>query len=188
MKPSAGNRQHTIKIVSRLTGRRAGNLFMSRQLWCSGSVLVAVNRALGGDLTRDQAIRLAAGLGDGLGSGCICGGLNGAALCLGLFLGSGRLSPGGDQKVLEAARKLHDQFKKVHGSACCRVLLKKDPGEREAQYRACAQRTAMAAGLCTEQILMQRPKIISTVDWDYLNCEDSAMGARIKIVADHLRH
>jgi len=101
----------SIYEISRSIGQRAGNLFLTRQLWCSGAVLVVLNRVLNGDLTQDQAIRLAAGMGEGMGNaGCICGGLNGGALALGLFLGNGRLSPGGDQVVMKATRWLRPNF------------------------------------------------------------------------------
>lgn len=189
MKASAGSKEQTILSISRQIGRRAGNLFLTKQLWCSGAVLVALNRALDGDLTQDQAIRLAAGLGEGMGGGgCVCGGLSGAALALGLFLGNGRLSPGGDQKVLKATRLLHDQFKHAQGSVCCRVLLKKNAGGQKAHYHACAQRTGKAAELCAELILNRRPELISKVDWEYLNQKDGVASARVKIVADNLRN
>ena len=162
-------------------------MFLTRQLWCSGAVLVVLNRILDGDLTQDLAIRLAAGMGEGMGNaGCICGGLNGGALALGLFLGNGRLSPGGDQVVMKATRWLHDQFKDSHGSACCRILMKKDRDGSKAQFRACADRTARAAELTAIMILQRRPELLESVDWDYLNQEDGMVGARIKIIADKL--
>ena len=168
-------------------GQRAGNLFMTRQLWCSGATLVVLNQALGGDLTEELAIRLAAGLGDGMGgSGCLCGAVSGGALALGLFLGTGRLSPGGDQRVLRATHRLHDRFKTVFGSTCCRVLKKKSmPGCRN-QNEECAGRTAKAAELTAELILEQRPACIHQIDWKYLNQRDSMIGGRIKIIANQL--
>ncbi len=177
-----------IEGIGQLIGRRAENLFLTRQLWCSGAVLVVLNCVLEGDLTQDQAIRLTAGLGDGMGgAGCICGGLNGAALALGLFLGNGRLSPGGDRKVVKATRWLHDQFKLAHGSTCCRILLKKDTGGSKTQYRECGRRTAKAAELGALRILRERPEMIRRVQWDCINQKESMLGARIKIVTDHLR-
>ena len=169
-------------------GERAANLFSTRQLWCSGAVLVVLNQALGGDLSQETAIRLAAGLGDGMGgSGCLCGGLNGGALALGLFLGSGRLAPGGDRKVLEATHYLHDQFKAAFGSTCCRVLTRRDaePGA-ESHSRACTLRTAKAAELTAALILDQRPDLLDDIDWPYLNHKDGPIGARMKIVANRL--
>ncbi len=188
MKPSNLAYRPTIEEIGLSVGRRAENVFLTRQLWCSGAVLVVLNRAFEGDLTQDQAIRLAAGLGEGIGGGgCICGGLNGAALALGLFLGNGRLSPGGDQKVMKATRWLHDQFKLTHGSTCCRVLLKKNTAGAKTQFRSCAVRTAKAAELAAVRILEERPELIKKVDRDYLNHQDSLAGARIKIVADKIK-
>ena len=175
--------------LAKQVGERSANLFLTRQLWCSGAVLVVMNRALGGDLTQSMAIRLGAGLGDGMGgSGCLCGGLNGGALALGLFLGNGRLSPGGDQKVLNATHQLHNDFKAAHGSTCCRILTKHVKMGSGRQYQACAERTAKAAELATGLILHHRPELIEGVDWDYLNQKDGPLGARLKIVADQLKN
>ncbi|MEJ2158351.1 MAG: C-GCAxxG-C-C family protein [Desulfobacteraceae bacterium] len=188
MKPIHDRQSPTAEHISRRIGERAGNLFRTRQLWCSGAVLVVTNRVFGGDLTQDQAIRLAAGLGDGMGgTGCICGGLNGGALALGLFLGNGRLSPGGDRAVLKATRWLHDQFKTDLGSACCRILLKKDADETKSRLDACGRRTAKAAELCAAKILQHRPELIARVDWDYLNQHDGRFEARLNIIADQLK-
>ncbi len=188
MKPIPDRQPPTAEQISRRIGERAGNLFRTRQLWCSGAVLVVMNRVLGGDLTQDQAIRLAAGLGDGMGgTGCICGGLNGGALALGLFLGNGRLSAGGDRAVLKATRWLHDQFKADLGSACCRILLKKDADETRSRLDACARRTAKAAELSAARILRYRPELIEHVDWDYLNQHDGRFDARLNIIADQLK-
>ena len=178
----------SVEAICKRIGERAGNLFLTRQLWCSGAVLVVLNRVLDGDLTQDQAIRLAAGMGEGMGSaGCVCGGLNGGAMALGLFLGNGRLSPGGDQIVMKATRWLHDQFKDSHGSACCRILMKKDRAGSRTQFRACAGRTGKAAELTAMKILEHRPELTERVDRDYLNHEDGMVGARIKIIADKLK-
>ncbi len=188
MRSTPENDGLNIEEICRRIGKRAGNLFLTRQLWCAGAVMVVLNRVLDGDLTQDQAIRLTAGMGEGMGSaGCICGGLNGAALALGLFLGNGRLSPGGDQAVMKATRWLHDQFKEAHGSTCCRILMKKKGQGDRAQFRTCADRTARAAELAAAGILEHRPELIQRVDWEYLNREDGVVGARIKIIADKLK-
>lgn len=74
-------------------GKRAGNLFHTHQLWCSGAALIAFNQSLGGGLTEELAIRLTSGISDGMGgSGCLCGALNGWALPLRIFLDTGRRS------------------------------------------------------------------------------------------------
>jgi len=188
MTQSLGHEPNTAHQACQMIGQRAGNLFLTHQLWCSGAVLVTLNRALGGDLTQELAVRLAAGLGDGMGgSGCLCGGLNGGALAIGLFLGTGRLSPGGDRKVLAATRTLHNQFKAAFGSACCRILTKNNPKESAVFGRDCALRTAKAAELSAALILDQRPGLIQQIDWDDLNQKDGRIGAGIKIIANLLR-
>lgn len=182
------SQKHTIDDISRQIGHRAGNLFVTRQLWCSGAVLVVLNRALGGDLPQELAIRLAAGLGKGLGGGgCICGGLSAGALALGIFLGNGHLAPSGDETVLTATRQLHDQFKSAHGSTCCRVLVRQTSGNAKPDYRQCALRTAKAAEIAATLIMNQRPELIRHADWDYLNQNESRLGARLKIAADRLK-
>jgi len=171
----------------RLIGQRAANLYLTRQLWCSGAALVVLNQALGGDLTQELAIRLAAGLGDGMGgSGCICGAVNGGALALGLFLGTGQLSPGGDQIVLQATRRLHDRFKAAFGAVCCRILMKNNTKGPVSKNHDCALRTSKAVELTAALILEHRPQLIQQIDWDYLNQKDGIIGARIKIVANQM--
>jgi C_GCAxxG_C_C family probable redox protein len=179
---------HRTALITKI-GERSANLFLTRQLWCSGAVLVALNKALHGQLPQDLAIRLCAGLGDGMGgSGCLCGGLSGGALALGVFLGSGRLSPGGDQTVLKATHQLHHRFKEIHGSTCCRILTKNVVMGSSRQFTACAQRTATAAELASDLILQHRPELLNTVDWDYLHQKDGAISARLNIVADRLKN
>lgn len=189
LKPESDSFQDNAAALAKTIGERSANLFLTRQLWCSGAVLVVLNRVLGGGLTQETAIRLCAGLGDGLGgSGCLCGGLNGGALALGIFLGNGRLSPGGDQKVLAATHLLHSRFKAAHGSTCCRILTKHVEMGSRRQYEACAGRTAKAAELAAELILDHRPELMEQVDWDYLNQKDGILEARFKIVANRLKN
>ncbi len=175
------------ETLARRIGERAGNLFLTHQLWCSGSVLMALNRSLAGDLTQDQLIRLTAGLGDGIGgSGCLCGGLNGATLALGLFLGHGRMAARGDPIVITSARKLYAQFKSEFGSACCRVLIKKGLDNSCRKFHLCAQRTAKAAELAAQLIFHHKPELMLRIDGDYLNQKDSRLGARVKMIANRM--
>ena len=108
----------------------------------------------------------------------------GGALALGLFLGTGRLSPGGDKKVLEATRQLHNRFKAAFGSACCRILMKTK--ESAIHNHDCAQRTAGAAEFTAALILAQRPEVSQRINWNYLNQNDRKIGARLKIIANRL--
>jgi C_GCAxxG_C_C family probable redox protein len=184
MKPLSDSQRDTIEPVCQKVGRRAANLFLTRQLWCAPAVLVVMNQVLQGGLPVDLVIRLSAGLSEGLGgSGCLCGGVSGGVLAMGLLLGNGRPSASGDPIVLSAARHLRQAFKKRFGSTCCRALTKNlEKGSRR-HYRLCADRTAYAAEGAARIILDHRPELIQKVDWDYLNQKENLLGAQLKIVA-----
>lgn len=173
-----------IHRISEKIGDRAADLFTTRQLWCAPALLVAVNRGLSGELDDNLAIRLASGLGEGLGgSGCLCGSISGGVLALGIFLGNGRRSPSGDRTVLAASRKLHETFKTEYGSTCCRVLVKGLERGSTEHYRMCAERTAFATKITTRMIFDQKPELIRNADWDYLNQKENRVVARIKSAA-----
>jgi C_GCAxxG_C_C family probable redox protein len=173
--------------VIQLMGVRAANIFLTRQLWCSGAVLLTLNQGLSGDLTQDQVIRLATGLGNGLGgSGCLCGGLNAAALALGLFLGHGRLATRDNQVVLDATHKLHTQFKAAFGATCCRVLVNGLRHGSRAHFQRGARHTAKAAELAAELILGHKPELVHQVNWKFLNQKESRLGTHMKVVANRL--
>ena len=114
---------------------RARNLYESWQLLCSEAVVVALNQGLGGGLTKDQAIALAAPFSEALGgSGCLCGALSGAVMASGLLLGKAR--PYRFRKKMRSnACELHDAFKASHGAICCRVLSKKVRHDKKAHFR-----------------------------------------------------
>jgi C_GCAxxG_C_C family probable redox protein len=108
---------------------RTQNLFLTKQLMCSESVLTVLNSGLCGGLTPEMAVRLTSGLPEGVGgSGCTCGSLTGGVLSLGLFLG--RSGPGlrNGKPVMTSAKVLHGQFKDRFGATCCRVLTKPQMG------------------------------------------------------------
>jgi C_GCAxxG_C_C family probable redox protein len=188
VQPISQENQEIINKICEKVGGRAAVLFATRQLWCAPALLVAVNRGLKGELSDDLAIRLSAGLGEGLGgSGCLCGSISGAVMALGLFLGNGRLSPSGDRLVLAASRTLHHLFKERYGSTCCRVLIKNLKRGSNEHYRSCAERTAAAAKFATRMILDQRPDLVHNIDWINLNQKENRVAARIKAVARNLR-
>lgn len=184
---SPGDHLNPSGEICRRIGERAGNLFGTRQLWCSGATLVVLNQALGGGLAEELVIRLTSGLSDGMGgSGCLCGALNGGGLALGVFLGTGSLSPGGDQRVLQAARELHSRFKLAFGSTCCRTLVKGRGKDPTADHRDCSLRTAKSTEFSAALILDRRPELSRQIDWDYLNQKDGIIKARIKIAVHRL--
>jgi C_GCAxxG_C_C family probable redox protein len=123
-------------------------------LYCAPAVLAVLNRRLGGGLDEDLIRRLTAGLPEGMNAGCTCGALSGAQLALGLFLG-GR---GFDKAMAASARALHDSFKALQGSTCCRVLTRKVKGGRAGREN-CAALTGHAAELACRLALAARPEL-----------------------------
>lgn len=83
---------------------------------CIESVLKTCNDTMNLQLP-DVAIRMASGMGGGIGrSGCVCGALSGACLVIGALVG--RLTP--DEKPLPEVYKytseFHDRFKEHFGA------------------------------------------------------------------------
>jgi len=89
---------------------------------CSESIIYSIKKNFDVTIPED-AIAMSSGFPWGLGSGCICGALAGGTMSLGYFFG--RRNPGESQdKIFETTKKLHHEFKKNHGSTCCRILTK----------------------------------------------------------------
>ncbi|MDY4727453.1 MAG: C-GCAxxG-C-C family protein, partial [Megasphaera elsdenii] len=89
---------------------------------CIESVIKTCNDTMNLQLP-DVAIRMASGMGGGIGrSGCVCGALSGACLVIGALVG--RRTP--DEKPLPEVYKytseFHDRFKQHFGATCCRAL------------------------------------------------------------------
>lgn len=168
------------ELTARLAGR-ARNLYLTRQLLCSEAVLAVLNRGLGGGLTDDTAVRLAAGLPMGLGeSGCTCGALTGGVLALGLFLPNASPGVRDRKRTRDAAQELHDRFKDRFRSTCCRVLSKPVRHDPKLHFRQCADVTGAATEMAGEIILERRPDLLAQADWDYLNREDTLIGAGLR--------
>ncbi len=170
--------------LARVAGERAYNLFDTGQLLCSEAVLAVANRALGGDLTDDLAIRLTACLPQGVGdSGCVCGALSGGVLALGLFLGRDRPGSRDKRNAMNAASALHNSFKGEFKSTCCRVLRKNVKHDSKAHMRQCSRFTRATTEMVVRIILQRRPALVEKADWDYLRKRDSRVGSRIRMLA-----
>ena len=66
--------------------QRAYNLMFTGKMMCSEAVLSVLNQGIGGGLPPDLAIKMTAGLAEGIGgSGCTCGALTGGVISLGFF-------------------------------------------------------------------------------------------------------
>lgn len=166
------------RLVDRI-GKRAGDLYRSRQMLCTKAVLVALNRGLDGGLTEAQSLAVAApfcvALGD---SGCVCGALSGAVMASGLFLGKDHPYRC-RREMRESARELHDAFKARHGATCCRVLSKNVRHDASAHFRQCADLTTRAAEMAARLILRKRPGLLRAADNEYLDKRTSRFGGAL---------
>jgi C_GCAxxG_C_C family probable redox protein len=162
---------------------RARNLYETRQLLCTEAVVVALNRGLGGGLTDQQAIAMAAPFCVALGeSGCICGALSGAVMASGLFVGNDRPYRN-RQNIREGARQLHDSFKTANGATCCRVLTQKVRHDKDAHFQQCADLTAQAAELAARMILQKRPELLAGADKDFsIQRQSKIRGALLRLI------
>ena len=158
--------------------QRAKNVFETHQLYCAESVFYVLNQGLSGGLSPELTIRLSSGFAQGVGhAGCVCGGLSGAVMALGLFLGRKSLNGPGSKQILDRSRVLHDQFRSKFGSTCCRVLLKKDILDQKNKFGQCAIKTGEAAKIAAAIILEARPGLVEEADWHFLSTRDSKIGA-----------
>ena len=113
---------------------------------CSQAVLSTYGARYG--LEREQALRLAAGLGGGMGRmGRTCGAVTGAFLVIGLEHGG---TTAADKEAKErtygAVRVFADRFEQRHGSTRCRELLECDISQPEEYVRA--QREGLFKSRC----------------------------------------
>jgi len=103
---------------------------------CSQAVCAAYAPTL--DLSRDMALKIAAGFGGGMGRcGEVCGAVSGAIMVVGLHTGS--IEPGNTAAKENAYALTHqviEQFKDRHGTILCRELLGCDIGQPAGQQLA----------------------------------------------------
>ncbi len=176
------------EAAARLIGRRAENLYRTRQLFCSEAVLYVINRALAGGLADEAAIGLGSSLAYGMGgAGCTCGALSGAQMALGLFLGRDRLAGPGVKSAQAAGREMQARFQAGHGSSCCRVLSKKLEDDKKALFDHCAMLTGWAAAETARMILFARPELVERADPAFLTAKESKAGVGLRRLADLVR-
>lgn len=153
----------------------AENLYLSRQFLCTEAVLISMNAALGGTLTEQQAVSMAApfciAMGD---SGCLCGALSGAVMATSLF--TGEKNPYSLRKDMrEQGKLLHDIFRAVNGATCCRVLSKKVKHDKKAHFQQCATITANSAEMAARLVLSSRPDLVDSRASDFVYRKHSVL-------------
>lgn len=142
--------------IAKAAGERAEALFQSREMYCAEAIMTAVCEALPGGLEPAAARGLAAGFGEGLGgAGCVCGALAGAVLAASWHLS--RKLPA--KAVREASRELHERFKAVNGSACCRVLTRPVKAKPALRFGKCTRLTRFGAEEAIRIILDRLPEL-----------------------------
>ena len=145
------------KDLINAAGKRARELFESKQYNCAESSFLALNEVFGGGIEPQTAARIATGLGGGLGaSGGTCGALTGCVLAIGLLADS---DPEHLRKktIYPLAADLQKRFQKRFGSCRCSDLTR-DMGDERRAY--CKGITSVAAALCAEMLLEHNNKEI----------------------------
>ena len=101
---------------------------------CAQSVLTAFSEDLG--LDRKTALKVAAGLGGGLGRAAeTCGAVSGAAVVLGLRYWRG-VPKDAKERTYREVKRFVEEFKIRHGSVVCREILDCDIGSEDGYKRA----------------------------------------------------
>lgn len=131
-------------------GKRAANLFETRQLLCAEAILRAVVEAFGGTLSPQEAAALGSAFCVGMGgAGCTCGALSGGVASIGLYLGRKEGSSSEHSRAL--GKQLHDTFRAAHKSTCCRVLTRNL--DKKAHFAQCLQLTEKGARTACQILL-----------------------------------
>lgn len=151
-----------MKINKQERIQRAESLFM-QGFNCSQSVVAAFADIYG--YTEEQALRMSAGFGAGIGRMRMsCGAFNALALLSGLDCGS--VTPGdreGKSYNYKVVQQLAERFREEHGSLICAELLKLKKGaplsyeasERTAEYyktRPCVNQIISAAKIFADYL------------------------------------
>jgi len=146
--------------------RKAEELFM-QGFNCAQSVVAAFADVYG--YTEEQALRMSAGFGAGIGRMRMsCGAFNGMVLLAGLDCGS--VTPGdreGKSYNYKVVQQLAERFREEHGSLICAELLKLKKGaplsyvasERTLEYyqqRPCVRQIISAARIYAEYLELSR--------------------------------
>ncbi len=103
---------------------------------CAQAVFATFAPGLG--LEREQALRIAGGLGGGMGRmGEVCGAVSGAALTIGLKHGKSREEDNeARERTYALVQEFARRFRERHGHLLCRELLGCDVGTPEGRQRA----------------------------------------------------
>jgi C_GCAxxG_C_C family probable redox protein len=117
---------------------------------CAEAILRAFNTELDLGLN-DDALKLAAGFGGGIGHcGCVCGALAASIMVLGALQGR-RSKDESRDAAYDASKGFHDRFGEHFGGSCCRVL-NPHPYDTREHLRGCLKITGQTAQLLLDYI------------------------------------
>jgi C_GCAxxG_C_C family probable redox protein len=117
---------------------------------CAEAILRAFNVTLNLGLD-DNALKLAAGFGGGIGhSGCVCGALAASIMVLGRLQGR-RDKNGNWEAAYQASAGFHTKFSEHFGGTCCRAI-NPLPFETKEHLRSCLKITGQTAELLINYI------------------------------------
>lgn len=102
---------------------------------CAEAVMYTSNKYLKLNLD-EKSFSMSSGFPWGLGGGgCICGALAGASMIISSIYGRKSFNETRSEICFKINNDLHDEFKKINGATCCRVLMKgldrDDPKRKE---------------------------------------------------------
>ena len=167
----ASNGQKTMEIDKQARTRRAEELFM-QGFNCAQAVVPAFADIYG--YSGEQALRVSAGLGAGIGRmRQTCGAVCGMAVLAGMDCGS--VTPGdreGKSACYKVVQQLAAEFSREHGSIICSELLRLKKGapltyeasERTAEYyktRPCVRQIISAARIYAEYLESEERRVKS---------------------------
>lgn len=120
-------------------------------LYCSEAILAAFNEVCELHLS-EEVRKIATGFGTGFGGArCVCGSITGAQMVISLL--KGRSHPQDSEiPAFEAAKFLHDAFKKEFKASCCRILTKDVTWGAPEHHASCEKYVAYATHIAYQLI------------------------------------
>ena len=152
-----------------LVVERVGNCYEKHDLCCSEAIMYVLAQAFASDLNGRDAVLLGAGYCHGMGgAGGSCGALTGAVALLSYYLGPHSVGGLKKKNFRRCIKEMHDRFQERFRSTCCRDLIKKVKGEKDACRVRCQKLTEGGAEIATSLLLKIRPELLDVVDLDFL--------------------
>lgn len=168
------NGEDRLRQLGRLDGNdwdkitlRAAALMAAHKFGCSESLLLAFQEILGPEYLPPAAVAMSSSFRGGMGgAGCACGALSAGQMVLGSVFGyngdaEGQQDSEAVKKSRELYRELHDRFRDINKSACCRVLTEglapHSPESREKCTGLVKAAAALTGGIIAREAAREQP-------------------------------